>query len=44
MAKTVDNIKQFKEYFEGVIGRADHHADSVNEIILALVARYRMEN
>ena len=37
MAITVDNIKQFKEYFEGVMGRAEHHADGVNEIILALV-------
>lgn len=37
MAITVDNIKQFKEHSEGVMGRDDHHADRVNEIILALV-------
>lgn len=37
MAITVENINDFKTYFEGVMGRADHHADSVNEIILALV-------
>ena len=37
MAITVGKISELQEYFNGVMGRADHHADSVNEIILALV-------
>lgn len=37
MALQVSNISEFQKYFDGVMGRADHHADSVNEIILAIV-------
>ena len=37
MALKVSNISDFQQYFEGVMGRANHHADNVNEIILALV-------
>ena len=33
----VDKIATLNEYFNGVMGRADHHADNVNEIILALI-------
>ena len=37
MALEVSNITDFQKYFDGVMGRADHHADKVNEIILAIV-------
>lgn len=37
MAITVKDIKALKEYFNGVMDRADHHADNVNEIVLALI-------
>ena len=37
MALEVSNISDFQQYFEGVMDRADDHADNVNEIILALV-------
>lgn len=37
MAKQVSNLESLKDYFSGVMGRADHHANDVNEIILALV-------
>lgn len=33
----VSNINDFQEYFSGVMGRANHHANNVNKIILALV-------
>lgn len=37
MAKTVSNIQDLQNYFNGVMQRADHHAGSVNQIVLALV-------
>ena len=37
MAIEVSNISEFQNYFSGVMGRANHHADCVNEIIRALV-------
>ncbi len=37
MAITIDKIGALKEYFNGVMNRADHHADGVNEIVLALI-------
>jgi hypothetical protein len=37
MALTVTEIEELREYLNGVMNRADHHAGSVNEIALALV-------
>lgn len=37
MAITIEDIEILKEYFNGVINRADYHADNVNEIVLALI-------
>ena len=37
MAISIDQIQLLKEYFDGVMSRADHHADNVNEIVLALI-------
>lgn len=37
MAITIDKVNSLKEYFNGVMNRADHHADNVNEIVLALI-------
>lgn len=37
MALTINGINLLKKYFSGVIGRADHHANNVNEIALALI-------
>lgn len=37
MAITVKDVETLKEYFNGVMDRANHHADSVNEIVLALI-------
>ena len=37
MALKIEDIHLMKRYFEGVMGRASHHAENVNEIILALV-------
>ena len=37
MAITINKIDALKEYFKGVMNRADHHADDVNEIVLALI-------
>lgn len=36
MALKIEDIRLMKRYFEGVMSRANHHADNVNEIILAL--------
>ena len=36
MAITVKDIDTLQEYIKGVMGRADHHAGNVNEIVLAL--------
>lgn len=37
MAITINKIEALKEYFNGVMNRANHHADNVNEIVLALI-------
>ena len=37
MAIAIDQIGILKEYFNGVMNRADHHADDVNEIVWALI-------
>lgn len=37
MALTINEIDLLKKYFSGVIERADHHADNVNEIAFALI-------
>ena len=37
MAIAINQIGALKEYFNGVMNRADHHADNVNEIVLALI-------
>lgn len=36
MALTVKNIQDFQNYLNGVMSRADDHANDVNEIVLAL--------
>lgn len=36
MALKIEDIRLMKRYFEGVMSRANHHAENVNEIILAL--------
>lgn len=37
MSITIHQIDTLKDYFNGVMNRADHHADNVNEIVLALI-------
>lgn len=37
MALTVKDVDALQEYIQGVMDRADHHAENVNEIALALV-------
>lgn len=37
MAVKVETADLLKEYFTGVLGRADHHAQGVQEICLALM-------
>jgi len=37
MATQVDTIQSLKNYFELVMGKADHHAHNVNEVSLAIV-------
>lgn len=37
MALKIEDIHLLKRYFEGVMNRANHHAENVNEIILALI-------
>lgn len=36
MPTTLQNIEILKEYLSGVLDRADHHAQNVNEIALAI--------
>ena len=36
MPQEVTDVDTLRDYLRGVVGRADHHADSVNEITLAL--------
>lgn len=36
MATTIHNIEILREYLSGVLNRADHHAQNVNEIALAI--------
>lgn len=37
MALTIEGIEILKTYFNGVMERADHHAENVNEIALAIM-------
>jgi len=37
MATTIHNIEILREYLTGVLDRANHHAQNVNEIALAIV-------
>jgi hypothetical protein len=37
MALTIDTIELLNGYINGVMDRADHHADQVNEVVLILV-------
>lgn len=37
MAIEINKIEALNEYFNGVMNRADHHADNVNEVVLALI-------
>lgn len=37
MSITINKIEELKNYFDGVMNRANHHADNVNEIVLALI-------
>ncbi len=37
MAKTINDLEILQAYIRGVISRADHHANDVDEIALALV-------
>ena len=36
MSTTIHNIEILREYLSGVLDRADHHAQDVNEIALAI--------
>ncbi len=36
MATTIQNIEILREYLTGVLDRANHHAQNVNEIVLAI--------
>lgn len=36
MATTIQNIEVLREYLSGVLDRANHHAQNVNEIALAI--------
>lgn len=37
MALTVTEVEELRAYINGVMGRADHHAGEVKDIVLALV-------
>lgn len=37
MSIPIKKIEELKNYFNGVMNRANHHADNVNEIVLALI-------
>lgn len=37
MSIEINQIQELKTYFNGVMNRADHHADNVNEVVLALI-------
>jgi hypothetical protein len=36
MALTIDTLRRLNEYITGVMDRADHHGQNVNEIALAI--------
>ena len=36
MALTIDSLRRLNEYITGVMDRADHHGQNVNEIALAI--------
>ena len=37
MAISIKDVISLKDYFDGVMSRADHHADGVNQIALSLM-------
>lgn len=37
MPLTINTITLLQKYLDGVIRRADHHADNVNKIVFALI-------
>lgn len=37
MSQSVEEVADLQEYLHGVLNRADHHADNVNEVVLTLV-------
>jgi hypothetical protein len=37
MARAITDIQVLREYINGVMERAEHHADEVSEVVLALV-------
>jgi len=37
MAQRVSNLSDIQDYFNGVMNRANHHAENVNAIIIALM-------
>ncbi|WP_437769000.1 hypothetical protein WME77_19175 [Sorangium sp. So ce764] len=36
MKRPVAHVDELQDYIRGVLGRADHHANNVNEIVLAI--------
>ena len=36
MSQSVEEVAELQKYLQGVLNRADHHADNVNEVILTL--------
>ncbi len=36
MSKEITKIDELRDYLRGVMRRADHHADNVNEVVLAI--------
>ena len=41
MPAPVTTVDVLQQYLVGVVARADHHADNVNEVVLSLAGRYR---
>ena len=37
MSQSVEEVSELQAYLRGVLNRADHHADNVNEVVLTLV-------
>jgi hypothetical protein len=37
MPVQVDDVSALQQYLDGVVNRADHHADNVNEVVFPLI-------